>query len=88
VGLDVAVATGCDLRVDDAPEFPRTMVTSVQQRIALGEQAGQKVRRIGAGFSYTGDIQHSQAPVVPASTGFPCTPAPRSLRNGEISWSA
>jgi hypothetical protein len=47
-GIDAAVATGYDPLVDDAPELARTMATSVQQRIAFGERAGQQVRRIGA----------------------------------------
>src|SRR5215468_7167130 len=49
-GSDAAVATGYDPLVDDAPELARTLAASVQQRIAFGERAGQKVRRIGAGF--------------------------------------
>ena len=54
-GLDAAVATGYDPLVDDAPELARTMAASVQQRIAFGERAGQKVRRIGAGFGSEGE---------------------------------
>jgi len=41
--------------VDDEPEFARTMAASVQQRIAFGERAGQKVRRIGAGCGAAGE---------------------------------
>src|SRR6266852_4457945 len=48
-GIDAAVATGYDPLVHDEPEFTRTMAASVQQRIACGERAGQKVRRIGSG---------------------------------------
>src|SRR5438445_7743865 len=55
VGLDAAVATGYDPLVDDAPELARTMAASVQQCIAFGERAGQKVRRIGAGFGAEGE---------------------------------
>ena len=55
VGLDAAVATGYDPLGDDAPELARTMATSVQQRIAFGERAGQKVRRIGSGFGAEGE---------------------------------
>jgi hypothetical protein len=55
VGLDAAVATGYDPLVDDASELARTMAASVQQRIAFGERAGQKVRRIGAGFGDEGE---------------------------------
>ena len=38
-----------------APELAHTMAASVQQRIAFGERAGQKVRRIGAGFGSEGE---------------------------------
>ncbi len=50
-GGDAPMATGYDPLGDDAPELARTMAASVQQRIAWGERAGQRVRRIGAGFS-------------------------------------
>jgi hypothetical protein len=46
-GID-AVATGYDPLGEDEPELARTMAASVQQRIAFGERAGQKVRRIGS----------------------------------------
>ncbi len=47
--------TGYDpVRAED-PELARTMAASVQQRIAFGERAGQKVRRIGSGFGYEGE---------------------------------
>jgi hypothetical protein len=54
-GHDTAVATGYDPLVDDAPALARPMVASVQQRIAFGERAGQKVRRIGSGFGAEGE---------------------------------
>jgi hypothetical protein len=63
-GLDAAVATGYDPLRDDEPELARTMAASVQQRIAFGERAGQKVRRIGSGFGYEGER--------PALTGTRC----------------
>ena len=47
---DAPMATGYDPLGDDAPELARTMAASVQQRIAWGERAGQRVRRIGASF--------------------------------------
>src|SRR6266511_3863250 len=53
-GID-AVITGYDPLVDDAPELARTMAASVQQRIAFGERAGQKVRRIGSGIGAEGE---------------------------------
>jgi hypothetical protein len=48
-------ATGYDPLVDDEPELARTLSASVQQRIAFGERAGQRVRRIGSGFGYEGE---------------------------------
>jgi Putative transposase len=49
-GLEAPVATGHDPLCDTEPELARTLAASVQQRIAFGERAGQKVRRIGSGF--------------------------------------
>jgi hypothetical protein len=51
---DVA-PTGYDPASDEDPEMARTMAASVQQRFALGERAGQKVRRIGSGFGDEGE---------------------------------
>ena len=53
--LDDTIATGYDPLVDAAPELARTLSASVQQRIAFGERAGQRVRRIGSGFGYEGE---------------------------------
>jgi hypothetical protein len=58
------VATGYDPLGEDEPELARTPWASVQQRIAFGERAGQKVRRIGSGFGYEGER--------PALTGTRC----------------
>src|SRR5262249_38337182 len=55
-GSDAAVATGYDPLVEDAPALARTPAASVPQRIAFGERAGQKIRRIGAGFGYEGEV--------------------------------
>jgi hypothetical protein len=63
-GLEAAVATGYDPLGEDEPALARTMAASVQQRIAFGERAGQKVRRMGAGFGYEGER--------PALTGTRC----------------
>ena len=52
---DEPVATGYDPLVDDEPELAHTLSASVQQRIAFGKRAGQKVRRIGSGFGYEGE---------------------------------
>jgi hypothetical protein len=62
--IAAAVATGYDPLGEDEPELARTLWASVQQRIAFGERAGQKVRRIGAGFGYAGER--------PALTGTRC----------------
>ena len=48
-GIDATVATGDD-PLRDEPELARTLAASVQQRIAFGERAGQRVRRMGSGF--------------------------------------
>ncbi|MHC4094389.1 MAG: hypothetical protein ACYSVY_29655, partial [Planctomycetota bacterium] len=49
-GIDATVATGYDPLRDDEPELARTMVASVQQRIAFGERAGQRREpRVAAG---------------------------------------
>ena len=58
------VPTGYDPLVGQEPELARTLVASVQQRIAFGERAGQTVRRIGSGFGYAEELP-AQAPVVP-----------------------
>jgi hypothetical protein len=64
------VATGYDPLVDDAPELARTMATSVQQRIAFGERAGQQVRRIGAGFGAEGETPTLTSPRCASVQGF------------------
>ena len=53
--MDVPVATGYDPLLDHEPELARSMAASVRQRIAFGERAGEKVRRIGHGFGYEGE---------------------------------
>src|SRR3989440_3025977 len=54
-GGDTAVTTGYDPLVEDAPALARTLAASGQQRIAFGERAGQKVRRLRAGFGSAGE---------------------------------
>src|SRR5262245_20973015 len=54
-GSNPAVATGYDPLMADEPALARTLAASVTQRIACGERAGQKVRRIGAGFGSAGE---------------------------------
>jgi hypothetical protein len=53
-GTEDVVPTGYNPASDDDPELARTLAASVQQRIAFGERAGQRVRRIGSGFGYEG----------------------------------
>jgi hypothetical protein len=55
VGIDAAVATGDDPLLDNEPELAYTMAASVKQRVAFGERAGLKVRRIGSGFGDEGE---------------------------------
>jgi hypothetical protein len=46
------------------------MAASVKQRIACGERAGQKVRRMGAGFGYTGEFPARTGPLCASVGGF------------------
>ncbi len=70
VGLDPVVATGYDPLGEDEPALARTMVASVQQRIACGERAGQTVRRIGSGFGYEGERPTLTGPRCASVQGF------------------
>src|SRR5262249_5493276 len=69
-GGDAAVATGYDPLVEDAPELARTLAALVQQRIAFGERAGLKVRRIGSGFGYEGEVPRLTGPQCASVQGF------------------
>jgi len=69
-GSDAAVATGYDPLVDDAPELARTLAASVQQRMAFGERAGQRVRRLGAGFGSAGEMPTLTGPHCASVQGF------------------
>jgi hypothetical protein len=69
-GGDAAVATGYDPLAEDEPEFARTLAASVQQRIAFGERAGQRVRRIGAGFGSAGEVPTLTGPHCASVQGF------------------
>jgi len=68
--LTIRVATGYDPLVEDAPELARTLAASVQQRIAFGERAGQKVRRIGSGFGDEGEVPRLTGPQCASVQGF------------------
>ena len=69
-GIEAAVATGYDPLLDTEPELARTMAASVKQRIAFGEHAGEKVRRIGSGFGYEGERPALTGPCCASVNGF------------------
>src|SRR5262249_30476760 len=69
-GGDAAVATGYDPLVEGTPALARTLAASVQQRIALWERARQKVRRIGSGFGYEGEVPRLTGPHCASVQGF------------------
>jgi hypothetical protein len=68
--MDAAVATADDPLLDNEPELARTMAASVTQRIAFGEWAGEKVRRIGSGFGYAGERPALTGPRCASVHGF------------------
>jgi hypothetical protein len=69
-GMKTAVATGYDPLLDPDPELARTMAASVQQRIAFGQRAGEKVRRIGSGFGSEGERPELKGPRCASVNGF------------------
>ena len=69
-GIDAAGATGYDPLLDTEPELARTVAASVKPRIAFGERAGEKVRRIGSGFGYTGEQPDLTGPRCASVNGF------------------
>jgi hypothetical protein len=69
-GLESPVATGYDPVLDTAPERAHTLAASVQQRIAFGERAGQKVRRIGSGLGDEGERPERTGPRWASVHGF------------------
>ena len=69
-GSAAAVATGYDPLMVDEPALARTLAASVTQRIACGERAGQKVRRIGSGFGYEGESPTLTGPRCASVHGF------------------
>jgi putative transposase/transposase-like zinc-binding protein len=70
VGIDDAVATGHDPLRDHEPTLARTMAASVQQRVASGERAGHKVRRIGTSFGSEGEAPRLSGPRCASVYGF------------------
>jgi hypothetical protein len=69
-GMDVPVATGYDPLLDTEPEFAGTMAASVTRRIACGERAGKKVRRIGSGSGSEGERPACKGPRCASVNGF------------------
>jgi len=69
-GIDAAVAPGYEPLLDNEPALAHTMAASVKQRIACGERAGQKVRRIGSGFGYAGELPALTGPRCASVGGF------------------
>src|SRR5262245_27546951 len=69
-GMDDVVATGHDPLRDGAPELAQTLAASVQQRLAFGERAGQRVRRLGAGFGVDGEAPTRTGPRCASVQGF------------------
>jgi hypothetical protein len=87
-GLNDAVATGYDPLIDDEPALAHTLAASVTQRIAFGERAGQKARRIGSGFGYEGESPSLTGPRCASVHGFSLHATPRFHPIGGTSWSA
>jgi hypothetical protein len=69
-GSDAAGATGYDPLIVDEPALARPLAASVTQRIAFGERAGQKVRRIASGFGYEGESPTLKGPRCARLHGF------------------
>jgi Putative transposase len=87
-GIDAAVATGYDPLHSEEHALARTMAASVKQRIAFGERARHKVRRIGSGFGSEGERPELTGPRCASVNGFSPHATPRSQRTGATSWSA
>jgi hypothetical protein len=68
--MEPPVATGYDPLRETAPELARTMAASVQQRLAFGERAGHKVRRISSGFGAEGEAPRLTGPHCASVNGF------------------
>jgi len=69
-GIEVPVATGYDPLLDYEPALARTLAASVTQRIAFGERAGEKVRRIGSGVGDEGEHPKRTGPRCASVNGF------------------
>lgn len=74
--------------MEDEPDLARTMAASVQQRIACGERAGQKVQGIGSGFGHEGEAPTLTGPRCVSLHGFSLHANTQSWRTGAISWNA
>ena len=58
--LEELVPTEYDPLRESEPVLAHTMAASVQRRIAFGERAGQRVRRIGSGFGMEGEASGAE----------------------------
>jgi hypothetical protein len=70
VDTEDVVPTGYDPASNDDPELARAMAASVQQHIACGERAGQRVRRMGSGFGDEGESPTLSGPRCASVNGF------------------
>ncbi len=68
--LEELVSTEYDPLRDSEPVLAHTMAASVQRRIAFGERAGQRVRRIGSGFGNDGERPALSGPRCASINGF------------------
>jgi hypothetical protein len=69
-GTEDVMPTGYDPASDDDPELARTLAASVQQRLACGERAGQRVRRLGSGCGDEGEPPTLSGPRCASVNGF------------------
>ena len=77
------VRTGDAPARDEAPALARTRAASVQQRLAFGERAGQRGRRMGSGVGNAGEGSTLTGPRGVSVTGFSLqanTPVPAHRR--------
>lgn len=76
--------TPADPLLDEEPTYASCMSASVKQRIALGLRRGQRVRFIGSGFGYEGEMPEFKASRCVTMNGFSlhaATKIPRHRRD-------
>ncbi|MGQ4808555.1 hypothetical protein NKDENANG_01938 [Candidatus Entotheonellaceae bacterium PAL068K] len=64
------MATAYAPLLDNEPELTRTMAAALKHRIAFGEHAGEKGRRIGSGFGDEGERPERTGPRGASVNGF------------------